>query len=47
MSLLKAVRELKASGLDYSFNGSGIVSWQSPKPNKIISCGTTCILELN
>ena len=47
MSLLKAVRKIKESGFDYSVHGSGIVHWQSPKPNLIKTCGSTCVIGLN
>jgi cell division protein FtsI/penicillin-binding protein 2 len=46
MSLRKAGRKLKESGFTYSVHGSGIVSWQSPKPNEIKSCGSTCVIGL-
>jgi len=46
MSLLKAVRQLKQSGFNYSTHGSGIVNWQSPKPGKVTSCGSICVVGL-
>jgi hypothetical protein len=46
MSLLKAVRKIKESGFTHTFHGSGIVDWQSPKPNLIKTCGSTCVIGL-
>ena len=46
MSLLKAGRVLKESGFTYSVHGSGIVYWQSPKPNINKTCGSTCVIGL-
>ena len=47
MSLLKAVRKIKESGFAHTVHGSGIVHWQSPKPNLIKTCGSTCVIGLN
>ena len=47
MSLLKAVRKIKKSGFSHNTHGSGIVQWQSPKPNLIKACGSTCVIGLN
>ena len=47
MSLLKAVRKIKKSGFAHNTHGSGIVQWQSPKPNLIKACGSTCVIGLN
>ena len=46
MSLLKAVRKIKESGFTHTFHGSGIVHWQSPKPNLTKTCGSTCVIGL-
>ena len=47
MSLRGAVRKLKEHGFSYSIQGSGIVRWQSPKPDKTITCGTLCVIGLH
>ena len=47
MSLLKAVRKIKESGFTHTHHGSGIVQWQSPKPNLIKTCGSICVIGLN
>ena len=46
MSLLKAVRKIKESGFTHTVRGSGIVNWQSPNPNLIQPCGSTCLIGL-
>ncbi len=45
-SMRKAISMLLKKGLKYKINGSGIVSWQTPEPGKLIASGTTCVVSL-
>ncbi|NOZ75822.1 MAG: transpeptidase family protein [FCB group bacterium] len=47
MSLKKAMITLQTSGLTCKLNGSGVVTWQSPKPGKQVPLQTLCQLGLN
>ena len=45
-SMRKAMISLLDKGLKYKINGSGMVSWQTPEPGKLIAAGTTCMVHL-
>ena len=45
-SMRKAMKELGIIGIKPKVDGSGKVSWQSPKPGTVVKYGSTCIISL-
>ena len=45
-SMRKAMTVLRQAGLKIQIQGSGKVTWQSPKPGSILNKGSTCIVGL-
>ena len=45
-SMRKAMRVLRNSDLDFKIQGTGKVSWQSPRPGTIVEKETICVIGL-
>ena len=45
-SMRKAMRVLRNSDLGFKIQGTGKVSWQSPRPGEIVNKETVCVIGL-